>query len=125
MIMCDTNVLVEFLKARQPVLGQLQKISLANLSISEVVRAELIFGALDKSDLSFILKGIAPLRQFSLHAAISVVAINLMQQFSLSHRLGFPDALIAATALHHGLPLFTLNRKDFRYIPGLQLHEPA
>lgn len=35
------------------------------------------------------------------------------------------DALIAATALHYNLPLYTLNKKDFRYIAGLRLHEPA
>lgn len=38
--------------------------------------------------------------------------------------MNIPDALIAATALRHALPLFTLNVKDFRFIPGLQLYIP-
>ncbi len=32
------------------------------------------------------------------------------------------DALIAATAVAHGLPLFTGNPRDFEGIPELQLH---
>nr|WP_281496840.1 type II toxin-antitoxin system VapC family toxin [Ornithinimicrobium sp. F0845] len=32
------------------------------------------------------------------------------------------DALIAATAIAHGLPLFTCNPRDFEWIPELQLH---
>ena len=34
------------------------------------------------------------------------------------------DALIAATAIFHNAELFTLNRKDFAYIPNLKLYEP-
>ncbi|MBK7896587.1 MAG: PIN domain-containing protein [Anaerolineaceae bacterium] len=47
-----------------------------------------------------------------------------METYSLSHKLSIPDALIAATALVHNLELFTLNIKDFRFIPGLTLFNP-
>jgi len=43
----------------------------------------------------------------------------LLEEFALSHKLSVPDALIAATALSQGIPLYTLNRKDFRFIPNL------
>jgi len=39
-----------------------------------------------------------------------------------------PDAIIAATALVHGLPLLTRNTTDFSALPGLTLlnpHDPA
>jgi predicted nucleic acid-binding protein len=35
--------------------------------------------------------------------------------------LRLPDALIAATALIHGLPLHTKNRRDFERVPELGL----
>ncbi len=36
-----------------------------------------------------------------------------------------PDALVAATAIEHGLELVTRNRRDFKGIPGLRLRDPA
>jgi predicted nucleic acid-binding protein len=47
-----------------------------------------------------------------------------METYSLSHKLSIPDALIASTALVHKIDLYTLNLKDFRFIEGLNLHEP-
>ena len=40
------------------------------------------------------------------------------QQFGLS----VPDAIIAATAVHHKLTLVTLNQSDFAHIPGISLY---
>lgn len=41
------------------------------------------------------------------------------------HGIGPYDLLIAATALHHHHPLATLNRDEFRRVPGLRLIDPA
>jgi len=35
-----------------------------------------------------------------------------------------PDALIAATALEHGLALVTRNRRDFERVHGLRVLDP-
>jgi hypothetical protein len=48
-----------------------------------------------------------------------------MAQYSLSHKLTIPDALIAATALTHNISLYTLNLKDFRFIQGLNIYNPT
>lgn len=44
------------------------------------------------------------------------------------HRRGRPishtDLMIAATALHHGEPLATRNRRDFERVPGLGVISP-
>lgn len=50
-------------------------------------------------------------------------------QLPLNELLSFsprwiPDALIAATALYHGLELYTLNTRDFNFIRGLRLYKP-
>ena len=34
------------------------------------------------------------------------------------------NSVIVATAIFHNVELFTLNRKDFAYIPNLKLYEP-
>ena len=55
---------------------------------------------------------------------ISRLAVDLVKQYCLSHKLKLPDAQIAATALLYNAELFTLNRKDFVFIPNLKFHEP-
>ena len=56
---------------------------------------------------------------------ISLRFLELMETYALSHRPGIPDILIAATALDNDLSLFTLNLKDFHYIPELKIYEEA
>jgi predicted nucleic acid-binding protein len=60
--------------------------------------------------------GVLPLTENISHKAMAYI-----EQYGLSHRLGAGDALIAATAAEHGLPLATANAKHFRAIKGLEL----
>jgi hypothetical protein len=80
---------------------------------------------LNKAELQRIKRHLALLTGFSLDIPISSRFLQLMETYSLSHKLSLPDALIAATALSHDLPLYTLNVKDFRFISGLSLYRPV
>ncbi len=46
------------------------------------------------------------------------------KRYSLSHGVGWPDCLIAATALRLGLPVVTLNDKRFKVFKGLRVVRP-
>ncbi|TAE28168.1 MAG: PIN domain-containing protein [Cytophagales bacterium] len=73
---------------------------------------------------SFFLRTRKALVGFSILAfepPIAQLAMELQQEYVLSHQLGISDALIAATALVYGLELRTYNLKDFRFIPGIRL----
>lgn len=122
LILCDTNILIELYKNNSSIIAELKKIGQPNLSISIVTAGELIYGAINKRELGKILKDIAHLNLLHIDKMIGELHIELMANYSLSHNLTLPDALIAATALHHAIPLYTLNKKDFRYIPELKLH---
>ncbi len=52
------------------------------------------------------------LKLLDANPAICQTFFELMNQYTLSHRLAVPDAMIAATAKEHQIPLYTLNRKD-------------
>ncbi|MDR1919548.1 MAG: hypothetical protein LBQ65_07885, partial [Tannerellaceae bacterium] len=52
---------------------------------------------------------------------ISAMAVALVEQYCLSHKLDLEDALIAATAIVNDIKLYTLNTKDFIFIPSIQL----
>ncbi|MEO8250629.1 MAG: PIN domain-containing protein [Burkholderiales bacterium] len=53
--------------------------------------------------------------------AITQRAIALMELLTLSHGLRMGDALIAATALNHGLPALTGNVTHFQVVEGLRI----
>lgn len=125
MILCDTNILIEFLKGNPPIVQQLQVIGQAQIAASAITQAELLFGARDKRELQSLQKMLLSVQVFPVTPAISDRFIQLITSYSLSHRLAIPDALIAATAIEHGLSLYTLNLKDFRFIAGLQLFTPT
>ncbi len=40
-------------------------------------------------------------------------------------KLAMPDALIAATAICNNLKIFTLNKKDFEFIKGIEFYKPT
>ncbi len=122
LVLCDTNVLIEFYKNNSSVVDNLKKIGQSNIALSVVTTAELIYGALNKKELQQILTDLGHLTSLDIDSDICRIFLQLMTDYSLSHNLTLPDALIAATALHHEIPLYTLNVKDFKYIPDLKLH---
>lgn len=124
MILCDTNILIEFYKDNKEAVNALRQIGLPNIAVSVITIGELYFGARDRRELLKIKKHLAGLHQVAVDAEISTQFLSLLGTYALSHRLNLPDALIAATALHHGLSLYTLNVKDFRFIEGLSLYKP-
>ena len=123
MILCDTNVMVELWKNNPPIAAELRQIGYAEIAISVVTQAELYFGALNKKELDEIRRHLSLISLLPVSEGISSQFILLMETYSLSHKLSIPDALIAATAIEYGLPLYTLNVRDFRFIQNLQLYE--
>jgi len=69
-------------------------------------------------------KHLSLMKQIPLDEEISNRFLVLLEEYALSHKFSVPDALIAATALSHSLPIFTLNVKDFRFISDLKFHPP-
>ena len=124
MILCDTNILIDFYKGNSNIINELQKAVLDNLAVSVITAGELYFGARDKQELMKMRKHLSLMKQISLDTNSSNQFLALLEEFALSHRLSVPDALIAATALSQNLPLYTLDVKDFRFIPGLELYKP-
>lgn len=122
MILCDTNILIEFYKKTPQILHELKYIGHSHLAISAITQGELYVGALNKAELQHIKQHLAFLHQLPLNKAITHKFLALMEGYCLSHTLSIPDALIAATALIHQVELYTLNRKDFQYIPDLTLY---
>lgn len=125
MIVCDTDILIEFYKKTPHIVQELRAIGYTHLAISAITQAELYFGALDKTELHKIKTHLSLLTVLPVTQSISGRFLELMETYALSHKLSLPDALIAATSLLHHHELYTLNRKDFRFISGISLYQPV
>ncbi|TBO38863.1 type II toxin-antitoxin system VapC family toxin [Pedobacter kyonggii] len=126
-IICDTDVSIDYFdknKSRNVSTITLLEtdIGLDNVIISSITKMELLSGATNKLDLNIINKKLSRFSIVLINERINLTAINLMQNFKLSHGLPIPDSLIAATAIETELKLFTYNLKDFRFISDLTLY---
>jgi predicted nucleic acid-binding protein len=118
----DTNIFIDIFRGNIKYHHKLTKLS---GYINDIIYIELIQGGqLKKSELREIKHYIRPFIRIHISQQISITAVSLVEQYGASHGLTLADAFIAATALTRGLPLLTLNRKDFRFINGLQLDLP-
>ncbi len=92
--------------------------------ISIVSAMELVQGCRSESELRVVTNLFHALTVLPITPTLSQRALQLMQTYWLSHGLTMPDALIAATALEHRLPLYTRNIRHFRMISELQAIAP-
>jgi len=71
MLLCDTDVIIEFLKGNDTVASTLRSMGLANISTSIITTMELYYGALNKIELNRIKKAVGVLPQIKIDAQIS------------------------------------------------------
>jgi tRNA(fMet)-specific endonuclease VapC len=121
LILVDTNIMIDYLRQRPGAVSFVEKHGKANLALSPIIVMELFQGVLDRADFRRTQKALVGFSVLAFDASIAQLAMQLQQEYVLSHKLGIPDALIAATALIYGLELRTYNLKDFRFIPDIQL----
>ena len=119
MTLVDSDVLIWYVN--QNLAARRAVASLSAFCISVVTDMEVMQGASNKDDLRRWRRWleVKNIQVLPVDAPISRRAALLVEQLVLSHRIQLGDALIAATALTHGLPLLTANDKHFRAVPAL------
>jgi hypothetical protein len=110
-LLVDTDVCVDHLEG----LRRLPQRP-GRLAYSVITRAELLAGGVDREpQVRRLLAGMAEL---PVDRRVADRAGQLRRELPA---LRLPDALIAGTALVHGLALASRNQRDFRRVPGLRL----
>jgi len=99
MILCDTNIIIEFYKNTPSVVQELRRIGHDQLAISVISQAELYYGALNKTELQNIRQHLAMLHHFPLDLATSNTFLQLMETYSLSHKLSIPGRIDCCLSL--------------------------
>jgi tRNA(fMet)-specific endonuclease VapC len=120
-VIFDTTILIEISKGNNEVKQKVVEMSPSIIYISTITAAEFIVGARDKSDMLKIKRHLDNYTFLSINEGIDTIFLDLFTFYALSHRPGIADMLIAASALYYELPVYTLNKKHFGFIPGIQL----
>lgn len=114
----DTSVVIDHLRGREPatsfLVGLVPPPSLSVVSVTELYAG--VHDGVERRELEGFL---SCCRLIEVDTRIAQEAGLILRTYRRSHSVGVADALIAATALHHGLDLATLNREHFLMIPGL------
>jgi predicted nucleic acid-binding protein len=120
-VLVDSDVLIWTLRGNAAAIATLA--TLADWRISAISYMELAQGCRNKSELKALQKAFKSNAQdvLPLTPAISDLACSLVEKHALSHSLHMADALIAATAIDHSLPLLTANAKHFSAVAGLKV----
>jgi predicted nucleic acid-binding protein len=109
----DTNILIGLLKDDEAtkLLLQTAGCNLAAASVSQITRMELLgFAGLNEQDERIIQQLLGAVHVLLLDEAVEARTIALRRQFKMK----LPDAIIAATALVHGLQLLTLDQHLYK-----------
>lgn len=124
MVILDTNIIIDHLRRSKKRESSLVKIAKQRpketLAISVISIQELYEGQSTRSEEKeeYLLATIAPLK--ILPYTYEVAQLSGLIARDLDRPIELADATIAATAIVNGAQLFTLNKKDFRGIEGLE-----
>jgi predicted nucleic acid-binding protein len=110
-VLVDSDVVIDHIRGARPLPS-------FPLAYSAITRCELFAGR-DRAELLHRL--LAPMHEIAVDSQIAQLGGTLRR----AAQLPTPDALIAATALEHELPLMTRNRRHFERVAGLQLRAPG
>ena len=117
----DTDILIAVQRGHAKAAVLINRAERRNISVFTYM--EFLQGARDRPQLSLCQAFLRDLgfETLPFTGNIGHRAAIYVEQYALSHSMRAGDAVIAATASEHGLPLATGNAKHFRQIPGLEL----
>ena len=107
MILCDTNVFIHAFNGNETTITQMEAIGLRKIGLSAITLMELYQGMGNKAELAQMKKKLRFYDIVQVDSHISKMAIELIENFKLSHSLQIPDAIIGATAIVYNIPLYT------------------
>ena len=117
LVFIDSCIIIDYINGKI----SLNKRQIESCCFNSIVDMEVLAGSRDKRDLNTINKKISQFNIIDTNQEILELARELMYRYKLSHNMGIYDAIIASTCIVYGLPLWTYNKKDFKFIDKLEL----
>lgn len=112
MIFVDTCILIDYSRDKIKIEEQ----DFENYYINSIVQLEFLRGALNKRELKKLNKILAKCKILDIDQDIMNLSVELINEYGLSHDMGVYDSIIASTCMVYDLPLWSYNKKDFRFL---------
>jgi len=112
MICLDTCIVIDYINGKLDI-SNYKKTS---LYINSIVENEVIVGARNKRDLATINKKISGFPILNIDQDIMDLSTKLLNIYTLSHGMTIYDSIIASVCMIYDLPLWTHNKKDFKFL---------
>jgi len=120
----DSDVLIDISRAMPAAIDYVDQLP-DPWMIGQVTAMELLVGARDKREVSWLHSFLSSYPTVPLDDATGKRAYQLLMHYAKSHGLHVFDSLVAATALQKGLTLVTRNKRHFGMIDELILQVPG
>ncbi len=113
-ILIDTDVLIEYLRDNETIVKRFAEVykKEKKLCFSPITRAEIVAG-LRRGEEGITTKLFSLMECLKIDDEIGHKAGEYMKAYRASHSTEIADALIAASAHLHDMPLWTLNKKHY------------
>jgi predicted nucleic acid-binding protein len=121
-VLIDSDILIDASRGIAQAIQILEEYNRTHiLSVSVVTKLELMVGCENKEEFRELNTFLERFEIFHLSEAISQKAVELFEEYRLSHGVLIADMLITSTALCYEIELISKNQKDFRFIADLNL----
>ncbi len=124
LVVVDSTVVIDLLHDHPGALSFAGDHPVSRWTLHPVVEAELLTGVRNTTELRALDRALRSLPRLRMNPVDADHALAFVRRHTLSHGVGWPDCLIAATAMRLGLPVATTNVKHFRAIRGLKVVRP-
>ena len=118
-MLLDSNILIYGAKGANPALDAI--LDRTDLAAASITRIETLgFHRLSSLEQQWLETAFERMTILLLDESVAARSITLRQE----RKMGLADAIIAATALVHQMPLVTRNTGDFKHVARLKLIDP-
>lgn len=126
-VLVDSSVLIQAQRVPHSETARdlLDLLASSSVAVTGPVMIEYLRGARSQEDIEFLMDRVMSLPYLETDRQVWLIAARLSNRFMREgYTVSVPDATIAAAAIRHDVPLYTLDNV-FNRIPELKLYDPA
>lgn len=120
----DSNIVIDLLHQHTDAINWFSSFQMTPVAITPIIWMEVVEGARNVIEKERIIRF---LKRFQIEhptTADNNWAMAQFSQFRLSHYVDWEDTMIASVAVRLSVPLYTLNVRHFRVLPGVDVRKP-